>query len=101
MSARHKILGLILARGGSRGVPGKNIAMIAGKPLIAHAIEAAQASKRLDRLVVSTDDPRIAEVAKSFGAEVPFMRPKALARDDTPDFPALRHAVSWLEKEEG
>jgi N-acylneuraminate cytidylyltransferase len=88
---KPKILALIPARGGSKGLPGKNLRLLHGKPLIAYSILAARSSSLVDRVIVSTDDPRIAEVAVEYGAEVPFMRPKELATDsssigDTVDF---------------
>ena len=93
-----RFLGVIPARGGSKGVPGKNIRPLAGKPLIAWTIEAARDSGVLDRLVVSTDDDVIAAVARQFGAEV-RMRPAALAQDNTPTRPVLEHAARELEGE--
>ena len=93
-----RFLGVIPARGGSKGVPGKNIRPVAGKPLIAWTIEAAKASGVLDRLVVSTDNDRIANVARQCGAEV-RMRPAALAGDDTPTRPVLEHVAEELEGE--
>jgi CMP-N-acetylneuraminic acid synthetase len=93
-----RFLGVIPARGGSKGVPGKNIRPLAGKPLIAWTIEAAQASAALDRLVVSTDDDAIAGVARRCGAEV-RMRPARLAGDDTPTRPVLEHVAKELEGE--
>lgn len=95
------VLGIITARGGSKGLPNKNILPLAGKPLIAYTIEAAQAARRLDRCILSTDDQRIAQVGRQCGVEVPFMRPPELARDDTPHMPVLRHALRWLEEHEG
>lgn len=95
-----KILGIITARGGSKGVPGKNIKELAGKPLIAYSIEAAGASGVFDRIILSTDDEKIAEVAKRYGCEVPFMRPADLATDTTPHNPVVRHAVMWLKEHE-
>ena len=93
-SGALKVLGIIPARGGSKGIPGKNMASLAGKPLIAWAIEAAQLSTRLARLIVSTDDPAIAEVARRFGGEVPFLRPPELAGDASPVVDAVEHAPS-------
>lgn len=90
------ILGLIPARGGSKGIPRKNVRLIAGKPLIAWTIEAALAATSLDRLVVTTDDPEIAQIAIEFGAEVPFLRPPELARDETPGIAPVLHAVDVL-----
>ena len=95
------VMGLILARGGSKGLPRKNILPLVGKPLIAYTIEVARASAILDRVIVSTDDQEIAEVAKRYGADVPFHRPTDLAKDDTSVFPALLHAVTWLSEHEG
>lgn len=96
-----KILCVIPARGGSKRLPGKNIMELAGKPLIAYSIECARASGLLDRIVVSTDDEAITEVARSFGAEVPFMRPATLARDESSSADVLLHATEWLEENEG
>jgi pseudaminic acid cytidylyltransferase len=95
-----KVLGLITARGGSKGVPGKNIKPLLGKPLIAYTIEAAQQSKVFDRLILSTDDEKIAEAAKQYGCEVPFMRSAELAQDATPHLPVIQHAIQWLKDNE-
>ncbi len=91
-------LGITLARGGSKGVPGKNIKLLAGKPLIAYTIEEALKSTLLDHYVVSTDSDEIAEVAKKCGANV-IMRPKALAQDHTPTLDALLHALERTESD--
>jgi CMP-N-acetylneuraminic acid synthetase len=91
-----QILGLIPARGGSKGVPNKNLRPLAGKPLLAYTIDAARASARLSRVVLSTDDAAIAAAGQALGAEVPFMRPADLAADDTPMLPVLQHAVRTL-----
>ena len=91
-----KVLGVITARGGSKGIPGKNLKLLGGRPLIAYTIDAAQQSNALDRLILSTDDPAIAEAARALGCEVPFLRPPELARDDTPHLPVMQHAVEWL-----
>ncbi len=93
------VLGLIAARGGSKGILGKNIKPLAGKPLISWTIEAALQSK-LSRVVVSTDDVEIARVSRESGAEVPFMRPSELAQDDSPHIPVLLHALDWLAENE-
>jgi CMP-N-acetylneuraminic acid synthetase len=93
-----RFLGIIPARGGSKGVPGKNIRPLAGKPLIAWTIEAAKQSGAMGRLVVSTDDPAIASVARDFGVEA-RMRPSILAGDDTPTRPVLEHVAKELEGE--
>lgn len=95
------IVAIIPARGGSKGVPGKNIAILAGKPLIAWTIEAAKAVSEINRVIVSTDDEKIAAVAKSWGAEVPFLRPADLAQDTTPGQPPIEHALAWLMEKEG
>jgi N-acylneuraminate cytidylyltransferase len=95
------ILALIPARGGSKGVPRKNILPIAGKPLIAYSIQQARASKLINRVVVSTDDEEIAEVARAWGAEVPFMRPAWCAQDASPDIDVFCHALEWLHAQEG
>lgn len=91
-----KVLGVITARGGSKGIPGKNLKLLGGRPLIAYTIDAAQQSNALDRLILSTDDAAIAEAAQALGCEVPFLRPPELARDDTPHLPVMQHAVEWL-----
>ncbi len=95
-----KILALIPARGGSKGIPGKNIKEFCGKPLIAWAIEAARQSNLVSRVIVSTDYSDIAATAKKFGAEVPFMRPAELAQDTTPTLPVMIHAVNYLRETE-
>ncbi len=100
MTKQPQILGLIPARGGSKGIPGKNIKLLAGKPLIAWTIETALASGRLDRLVVSTDSPAIAEIAQTFGAEAPFLRPAELAQDSTPGMDVIIHTLDWLADRE-
>ena len=94
------IIAIIPARGGSKGIPRKNIKEFFGKPLIAHIIETALKVKELDRVIVSTEDREIAEISTNYGAEVPFMRPEELARDETPTLPVLQHAVRYLEEKE-
>ncbi|MDP2676847.1 MAG: acylneuraminate cytidylyltransferase family protein [bacterium] len=96
-----KIIGIIPARGGSKSIPHKNIVDLGGKPLIAHTIEMAKKSKLLDAFIVSTDDEKIAEVARKYGADVPFLRPKELAEDKTPDLPVFQHAMTWLKENRG
>jgi len=91
------VLAIIPARGGSKGVPRKNIRELAGKPLIAWSIEAAKKSQYIDRIVVSTDDQEIAEVATQWGGEVPFLRPSELAQDSTPGIAPVLHMLSNLE----
>ena len=95
------VVGAIFARGGSKGVPGKNMRLLAGKPLIVYAIETALASKLIDRVIVSTDNAEIAAVAQQYGAEVPFMRPQELARDDSPEWLAWQHAIRTMESAQG
>ena len=97
---KYKVLGLVLARGGSKSIPKKNIKLLGGKPLIAHTIKKAKASKYIDRLVLSTDNEEIAEVGRHYGAETPFTRPPELAEDSTQDFPVFVHAIKWLEEHE-
>ena len=87
------VLGVIPARGGSKGIPGKNLRPLAGRPLLAYTADAARASRRLGRVIVSTDDAAIAEAAKGFGLEVPFLRPADLAADHTPMLPVMQHAA--------
>lgn len=95
-----EVLAIIPARGGSKGIPHKNIREFAGSPLIAYSIAAALQSKTVSRVIVSTDDPEIASVARGYGAEVPFLRPAALAQDDTLDLPVFEHALHWLDEHE-
>lgn len=91
-----KILTIIPARGGSKGIPRKNIKPLAGKPLIAWTIEAALKARGIERVIVSTEDEEIAKVARQFGAEIPFMRPLTLAQDDTPGITPVLHAIEQL-----
>ena len=95
------ILALIPARGGSKGIPRKNIRNFAGHPLITWSIAAGLQSNSVSRVIVSTDDEEIAAVAREFGAETPFMRPPELAQDHTNDLPVFEHALKWLEEIEG
>ena len=88
---------IIPARGGSKRIPRKNIKIFAGLPIIAHSIKAAQESKLFDRIIVTTDDDEIADVARSFGAEIPFMRPKELSDDHTSTIPVIAHAIQILQ----
>jgi YrbI family 3-deoxy-D-manno-octulosonate 8-phosphate phosphatase len=99
-SSGNGVLALIPARGGSKSLPRKNIRMLAGRPLIVHSIDSARASRTIDRVIVSTDDEEIAEIARRHGAEVPFLRPAELAADDTTDLPVFQHALQWLEDHE-
>ena len=91
----------IFARGGSKGLPGKNIKIFSGKPLIAWSIEQAKKLSSIDRVIVSTDCSEIARVAKEYGAEVPFLRPDNISEDDSPEWMAWRHALSFLLEKEG
>src|SRR5829696_7006130 len=94
-----RVLGLIPARGGSKGVPRKNIKLLCGKPLLAYTAESARASKLLTRVILSTEDDEIAEVGRKLGIDVPFMRPAELAEDTTPTLPVVLHAVEALESD--
>lgn len=99
-SSNKKILALIPARGGSKSIPKKNIVNLDGFPLIAYSIAAAKLSKKIDRIIVSTDSEEIAEVAKKYGAEVPFLRPAEYATDTSPGIEFFQHALKWLAKNE-
>ena len=94
------MLALIPARSGSKSVPDKNIRPFAGKPMLAHSIEHAQAARCVDRVIVSTDSERYAEIARTYGAETPFLRPAELAADDSTDLVVFRHALDWLREHE-
>ena len=94
------VLALIPARGNSKGILRKNLQPLGGKPLVAYSILTAKESRRIDRIIVSTEDEEIAEVAKSYGAEIPFTRPAELAADDTPDLPVFEHALKWFKAHE-
>lgn len=98
MERTLRVLGLIPARGGSKGVPGKNTRLLGGKPLLAWTTEAALAARSLDRVMLSTDDPKIADLGQSLGVEAPFLRPSMLAADDTPTLDVVIHALQWLER---
>jgi CMP-N-acetylneuraminic acid synthetase len=93
-------LAIIPARGGSKGIPRKNIRNFAGYPLIAWSIAAAKQSELVTRVIVSTDDEEIASVAREFGAETPFVRPAKFAEDNTTDLPVFEHALQWLAENE-
>jgi CMP-N-acetylneuraminic acid synthetase len=93
------VLGIVPARGGSKGLPNKNLRSLGGQPLLARTAEAARRSRSLARTVLSTDDPAIAEAGRVLGLDVPFMRPVELAADETPMLPVLRHAVETLARE--
>lgn len=96
-----KILAVITARGGSKGIPGKNIKSLAGKPLIAYTIEAAKQSEYLTRTIVSTDSEEIADISKTYGADVPFLRPDELAQDQSGSIEVIQHALTTLEQKDG
>ena len=99
-NSKEKVLAVILARSGSKGLKNKNILPLNGKPLIAYTIEAAKNAKLVDRVIVSTDDKNIQEISKKFGAETPFIRPEHLADDEATSEDALQHAVEWLIENE-
>jgi CMP-N,N'-diacetyllegionaminic acid synthase len=94
-------LAVIPARGGSRGVPRKNLALVAGRPLIAYTIDAALRCQDLTRTMLSTDDPAIADAARTMGCDVPYLRPAELATDATPTVDVVLHALGWFEEKEG
>lgn len=96
-----RVVAFIFARGGSKGVPGKNIRNLGDKPLIAHAIETAQQTDLVESVIVSTDDGAIADVARQYGAEVPFNRPIELSTDHAPEWAAWQHAIQWFTENRG
>lgn len=98
--SKYKILAIIPARGGSKGISKKNIKILAGKPLIAYSIKEAKKSRYIKRIITSTDDKEIAKIAKKYGAETPFLRPKELALDAAPDLPVFQHCLKWLKDNE-
>jgi CMP-N-acetylneuraminic acid synthetase len=97
----ERVLALVPARGGSKGIPRKNLQLLAGRPLVAHAVQAGLHARLVTRVVCSTDDREIAEAARLAGAEVPFLRPPELAQDRSEDWPVFIHALDWLEANEG
>ena len=99
--AKEIVLAVVQARAGSKGIPGKNIRPLLGKPLMAWMIAAARRAQRIDRLILSTDSPEYAQIGRSCGAEVPFLRPKEWATDSATDLQVMTHALKWLEEEEG
>ena len=103
MSTQHskRSIAFIFARGGSKAVPGKNIKLLAGKPLIAYSIEIARACSMVEAVIVSTDNGNIAQIARDYGAEVPFLRPLELATDNSPEWLAWQHAIRWFRMERG
>lgn len=98
---RPRVLAIVPARGGSRGFPGKNLALLDGSPLIAWAVAAGLAARSVDRVIVTTDDASIRDAAIIAGADAPFERPASLAGDETPDLPVFLHALDWLRDNEG
>jgi CMP-N-acetylneuraminic acid synthetase len=93
-----RVLGLIPARGGSKGVPRKNVRLLAGRPLLEYTADAARAARRLSEVVLSTEDDEIARIGRACGLDAPFLRPPELARDETPMLPVVVHALQWLEE---
>jgi CMP-N,N'-diacetyllegionaminic acid synthase len=98
MYKNKKTLGIITARGGSKGIPGKNIKLLAGKPLITYTIEATKKSNYLTRTIVSTDYEDIAGVSRKYGADVPFMRPAEFSQDKSTSIEVVQHALKWLKE---
>ena len=96
--SKKKIIAIIPARGGSKGIKKKNIASLKGKPLIFYSIKEAKKSKLISDLVVSTDSNEIAKIAKKYGAQVPFIRPKNLSTDFAGSAPVIKHALNFMEK---
>ena len=96
MNKKTNIISIIPARGGSKTIPKKNIRMFNGHPLIAYSIIASKLSEKIERTIVSTDDKEIADISLRYGAEVPFLRPKEFARDDSPDIEFVKHAFEWF-----
>jgi len=95
------VLAVVPARGGSKGIPRKNLQLLAGKPLVAHAIDVGRRASLVTRVLCSTEDEEIASVAREAGAEVPFLRPAELAQDGSEDWPVFVHALDWLDQQEG
>ncbi len=96
-----RVLGAVCVRGGSKGVPRKSVRLLEGRPLLAWAVESARAARSIERVVVSTDDAEMAEIGRRAGAEVPFLRPAELARDDSSKWDVFRHLVRTLEERDG
>jgi CMP-N-acetylneuraminic acid synthetase len=95
-SPARRVLAVVPARGGSKGIPRKNLQLLAGRPLVTHAVDTALAANLVSRVLCSTDDPEIADVARAAGAEVPFLRPTELAQDHSEDWAVFKHALDWL-----
>ena len=100
MVASAEVLAIVQARGGSKGVPRKNLRLLGGHPLVSYSITSGSCAQSVTRLIVSTDDPEIAEVSRRYSAEVPFLRPAELATDEAPDLPLFEHALQWLNEHE-
>ena len=100
-SSDLKIMGIIGIRSGSKGVPDKNISTLAGKPLVGWVLDSARQSKYINRMVVSTDSHDYANIAQSYGAEIPYLRPPELATDNSPEYEYVKHMIEWLDKNEG
>lgn len=98
---KSEVLAIIPARGGSKSIPRKNIRLLHQHPLIAYSIAAALSAVTVSRVIVSTDDAEIAEIARRYGAETPFLRPDEISQDNTPDLPVFQHALDWLKAQEG
>ena len=101
MNKKPNIIGIVPARGGSKGVPKKNIKEIGGFPLIAYSIIAGQLSEKIDRCIVSTDSQEIADIAKNYNADVPYLRPSEFATDSSTDIEYIKHAIDWFDENEG
>ena len=95
------VVAIIPARSSSKGVPGKNIKLLAGKPLLAYSIAAARLSRKIDRVIVSTDSEHYANIAREYGAETPFIRPAELSADSSGDYEWIKHALDWIEDNDG
>ncbi len=95
-----KIFAIIPARGGSKGVPKKNIKLLGGYPMVAYSIVAARLCQRIERVIVSTDSLEIADIARSYGAEVPFLRPSKFSQDNSPNIDFILHALDWFQSNE-
>jgi CMP-N,N'-diacetyllegionaminic acid synthase len=95
------VIAIIPARSGSKGVVNKNIKLLAGYPLIAYSIAAAQSANCIDRILVSTDSNKYADIARDYGAEVPFLRPQEISGDRAGDYDFIKHALDWLQENEG
>ncbi len=97
----EQVIAIIPARSGSKGVPNKNIKLLAGKPLIAYSIAAAQLASNVERIIVSTDSQHYADIAREYGAEVPFLRPVEIATDQSSDYEFIKHFLDWMSRNEG